>query len=114
MLMLSMRFALLGSPEPEHEPRIENREARTPLSRSRQFFFQQLPPVEIRIKAVAGHQLVVASALDDAAVVEDENQVGAADGRDAVRHDDRGALPHYPAEAVEDLLLRVRIHGRER
>ena len=54
--------------------------------------------VHRRVQAVAGDERVVRAALDDAAVVEHEDLVGVADGRDAVRHDDRRPLAHDAAQ----------------
>ena len=60
------------------------------------------------------NQLVVRAALDDAALVEDEDLVGVADGRDAVRHDDRRPLPHDAAQPRQNFLLGVGVDRRQR
>ena len=53
------------------------------------------------IEAVLCNELVVGAALDDNAVVHDDNEVGMADGGEAVGNDDAGASLH---ELVEGLL----------
>ena len=51
----------------------------------------ELDPVELGVLAAGGQQLVVAAALDDAPVVEDQDHVGLADRRQPVGDDQRGA-----------------------
>src|SRR5215216_3195563 len=80
----------------------------------RQLLLQQLTLVERGVLAARGEQLLVRAALDDAPLVEDADEVRVADGRDAVRDDERGALAHHAAQAAQNLLLRVGVHGRER
>lgn len=46
--------------------------------------------VEVAVAAGAGEQVGVGALLDDAAVVEDEDEVGVADGGQAVGDDERG------------------------
>ena len=46
---------------------------------------------QLGVLAAAGHEVVVAADLDDAGAVEDDDQVGHAHGREAVRHEDRDA-----------------------
>src|SRR3954471_5168226 len=80
----------------------------------RQLLFQELTPVQRRVQPSVRDELVVAAAFGNPAPLEDEDLVRVANGGDAMRDDDRGALPHDPAQPRQDLLLRVRIHGRER
>ncbi len=54
------------------------------------------------------------AALDDAPAVDHQNLVGVADGRDAVRHDDRGARAHDPPQAQQNFLFGVSVDGRQR
>ena len=53
-------------------------------------------------RAVLGEQLALGAALDDLAVLDDEDLVGAADGREAVRDDDRRAAVQQPVERLLD------------
>src|SRR5438445_4220352 len=54
----------------------------------------ELAPVEVVVEAAARQQLLVAALLDDPSVVHDQDGVGAADGRQAVRdHEAGAALP---------------------
>src|SRR5262245_25417897 len=50
-----------------------------------QLLFEQLLSIERRVRSTAEHELVVMSALDDAAVIEDEDDVCLAHGRNPVR-----------------------------
>lgn len=54
------------------------------------------------------------AAFDDAAVVEDANEVGVADGRDAVRDDERRPPASHVAEVVQYFFFGVGIDCRER
>ena len=62
----------------------------------------------------AATSCVVRAALGDAAVVQHEDLIRVAHGRDAVRHDDRRPLAHDAAQPGQDLLLGVGVHRRER
>src|SRR3546814_11800647 len=53
------------------------------------------------VMAFARDQLVVAAVLDDAAVLHDDDLVGHAPGREAVRDQDRDAVLGEPAEVLE-------------
>ncbi len=66
--------------------------------------------MKLRVKSPAADQFVVRSALDNAALVQDENLIGAADGRNAMRDDDRRSLAHHRLQARQDFFFRVRIH----
>ncbi len=70
--------------------------------------------MELRVHAVARHELIVRPTLHDLPVLQDEDLIRGAHGRDAMRHDDRRSLAHHRGQSREDLLFRVRIHGRER
>jgi hypothetical protein len=59
-------------------------------------------------------QFVVRAALGDAALVENQNHVGVAHRRDAVRDDNRRPLAHDAAESGEDFLFGVGIDRRQR
>ena len=54
------------------------------------------------------------AALDDHAVVEHDDLVGADDGREPVRDDQRRAVARHPFERVLDLLLGVAVERRGR
>ena len=79
-----------------------------------EFFLKQLAFVEVGVFAVEGEELVVGAAFDDAAFGEDADEVGVADGRDAVRDDKRCAARADVAEVVEDFFFGVRVDGRKR
>ena len=57
---------------------------------------------------------MVAAALGDHALVEHDDLVGADDGGEPVRDDQRGAVLRYPLERVLDLLLGVAVERRGR
>ena len=52
--------------------------------------------------------------LDDLAVLEDDDQVGVADRRQAVRDDERGAAVQEPPQRVLDLALRADVDRARR
>ena len=56
---------------------------------------------EFAVEAAEGEELVVGATFDDGAVVEDEDEVGGADGAQAVGDGDSGSALH---EGVESLL----------
>ena len=66
------------------------------------------------VAAAERHQLVVRAELDDAAVLEHADAIGVADGREAVRDQDRGAVPRRGEQAIEDLgfAAHVELRGR--
>src|SRR5262245_34322736 len=66
------------------------------------------------VAAAARHQLVVGAELDDAAVLEHADAVGVADGGEAMRDEDGGALPGGGEQAIEDLRFaaHVELGGR--
>ncbi len=51
----------------------------------------ELRSVELGVEALGREQLQVRAALDDPALVDDENLIGLANGRQPVRDDDRGS-----------------------
>src|SRR5213593_3154630 len=78
----------------------------------RQFFFQQLAPVECRVIAVARQQFRVGSAFHDFTSIENDDFVRLLDGRDAVADQNRCTVPHYLLQLVKDLFFRERIDAR--
>src|SRR3546814_1353658 len=64
--------------------------------------------------ALGRGQLVVGAVLDDAAVLDDDDLVGHAHGREAVRDQDRDAVLRQPAEVLEDRRFGGRVHRRGR
>ena len=70
--------------------------------------------VELPVAAVQREQLVVRAALDDLAVLEHQNLIGAPDRRQPVRDDERRApLPQRP-QAVLDQRLALAVEARRR
>src|SRR3954447_1394053 len=67
-----------------------------------------------RIDAAAGEQRCVRAALDDDALVEHDDLVGADHRREAVRDDERRAAAADAVERVLDLLLGERVERRGR
>ena len=61
--------------------------------------------------AAEGEQFVVGAALDDLAVVQDEDLVGVADGGEPVRDGDRGASCRHGVDGFLDGLLGLRVEG---
>src|SRR5687768_17182202 len=58
---------------------------------------------EVVVKPTSGEQLVVRPVLGDAAPVEDDDPVGPANRREAVRHDDRRGTGGVGEQSVERL-----------
>src|SRR5262249_60862949 len=78
----------------------------------RQVELTELELVELAVLAAARHQLAVRAALDDLPVRHDDDAVGTAHRRQAMRHHQRRAIDH---EALERLLhepFRLRVEGR--
>src|SRR6266508_6721220 len=65
----------------------------------------ELALVERRVQPALFDQVVVAAALDDAAVVEDQDQVGGEHGRQPVRDDERRPPGEERAQRGLDVLL---------
>ena len=59
------------------------------------------------IVAVAGHEFVVGSGVDQFAVTHDEDPVGVTDGGEAVGNDDAGAVVHQFAERILEGSYRI-------
>src|SRR5262249_36512018 len=57
------------------------------------------------VAAAASHQLAVRSELDHAAVFEYADAIGMADRREAMRDQDRRAVPRRGKDSIEDLDL---------
>src|SRR5215510_16394323 len=66
------------------------------------------------VELAAFEQLFVPALGHDLAAVEYEDAVGVADGRQAMRDDERRAAGPKPAESREDDLFRNRVEGRRR
>src|ERR1700685_422028 len=79
-----------------------------------QLFFQQLFVIQVTVVAVQGEKLIVRAQFDDASAVQHGDAIGVADGRNAMRNEDRGAPLHYVAQVVEDFIFRVSIDAGER
>src|SRR4029078_7747997 len=71
-------------------------------------------PVERGVKALFLHQFGVAALLDDLAVLEDDDQVGVADRREAVGDDERRSAREENAEGLFDLPLGTDVDRRGR
>ena len=52
--------------------------------------------------------------FSDSSLVENQNLIGVPNGRYAMRHDDGCPLAHRSAKPIENFLLRVGIHRRQR
>src|SRR5262245_647792 len=63
----------------------------SPASDIRQFLLEPLSPVHVGVRSAGTDEQVVRAALDDAAVLQDQDQVCVPDRRDAVRNDHAGA-----------------------
>jgi hypothetical protein len=61
---------------------------------------------EAGVEAALGQEFIVLAALDDFAVVEDEDLVGVADGGQSVSYDKAGPLLQKPVEGLLDEFLR--------
>ena len=68
-----------------------------------------LAGVQAVVAAAAGHELFMRPLLDDLAVVNDEDEVCIAHGRETVRDDYRGAAMDYRVDGRLYLLLRYRV-----
>src|SRR5262249_12064516 len=72
------------------------------------------PPVELRVEAARRDELVVPAALDDAATVDDEDDIGVADRREPVRDDHAGPGGQERAQRLLDGQLGARVDVRGR
>ncbi len=68
-----------------------------------------LGTAELGVEAGAGEEFVVGAALEDAAFLQDEDEVGVADGGEAVRDDEGGAAGEEALERLLDEELGVRV-----
>src|ERR1041385_577961 len=71
-----------------------------------------LPLVELAVAAAEGDELVVRPALDDLAVLEDEDLIGALDRRQAVGDHERRSTTAQGAQAVADHRLALAVEAR--
>ena len=71
---------------------------------------RKLAVVELCIESVLREQLFVRTLLGDLAVFHNENAVGVADGRESVRHDERGAPLHERVERILNLQFRSGVY----
>ncbi len=67
-----------------------------------------------RIKSTGGDQARVGALLDDAAVLQDKNAVGAKHGREPVRDDERGAVLHGALEGLLHQRFALGVERRRR
>src|SRR5437867_11500442 len=70
--------------------------------------------MEPEVRASLGDQVMVRSALDDAAAVEHENLISVNDGRQAVRDDEHGAAGEQPVDGLLDKALGLGVERRGR
>src|SRR5436309_7466953 len=71
-----------------------------------------LPRVEVEVAAALRVQRLVRAALDDAAVLDHQDLVGAPDGREPVGDDEGGAVLHQVGEARLDERLGLGVEAR--
>ena len=71
-------------------------------------------PVEAGVKPLGDQKFRVGAAFDDAAVVEHEDQVGTADGAEAVGDDEAGTALEQGAKGFLDEALGLRVYGAGR
>ncbi len=70
--------------------------------------------MHLGVKAALGDERVVRASLDDPPVLQDEDPVRVANGRDPVGHDEaRSPVPHV-GQVAEDRFFRRRVHRRQR
>ena len=75
-------------------------------------FLLELFVVEIGVVAFVLKQLFVRALLDDLACADDLNKVGVADGREAVRNEERGSVFKQRRNGVLNELFGFGIDGR--
>ena len=75
-------------------------------------FLLELFVVEIGVVAFALKQFFVRALLDNLARADDQNKVGVADGREAVRNEERGSVFKQRQNGVLNELLGFGIDGR--
>src|SRR5438552_18256730 len=69
---------------------------------------------EARIATVEPHQLLVGPLFDQAAVLEEDDPIGAPDRRESVRDIDRGAAPGQRVDSFEQLVFRLGVERGRR
>src|ERR1043166_3860743 len=77
-------------------------------------FLQRLLPVQLRVIPIVREQRLVRAALDDAAVVEDDDVVGVLHRGDAMGDDQHGPPLPDLAQRPQDALLGLRVDGAQR
>lgn len=75
------------------------------------FFTRKLRPIQGREMPVAGQEVGEGALLGDAAIVEDENSVGAAYGGEPMGDDKRGTPRHQRLQALHDARFGQHIQG---
>src|SRR6478735_4664793 len=70
--------------------------------------------VQVGVEAAGAQQIVVAAALDDAAVLQHEDAIGGDDGRQAMRDHQRRAADQRVGQCELDRLLRLGVEVRRR
>src|SRR4051794_6210294 len=76
-------------------------------SACRQLLLEQLPFVQQCVEAATTDKRVVIPSLGDAAAIDHEDLIGVTDGRDPVRDNNRGSLPHHTLQPHQNLLFRI-------
>src|SRR5262252_9802823 len=74
-------------------------------SGTRDLLFELLDAPETRVDAAPAQELVMASALDDAPGLEDDDAAGGACGAEPMRHQEHRPPCQGPAQVREDLLF---------
>lgn len=70
----------------------------------------KLTRIQVMIEAALAQQGFMCAALNDLAVIDDQNLVGIADGAQAVGDDEAGAPLHQVQHRRLNMLLRARVH----
>src|SRR5262249_56170352 len=84
------------------------------LRRFLQLLLQRLPPIQVRVIPLVREQRLVRAALDDLAVVEDDDVVGVLHRGDAMRDDQRGSSSPNRAQRLQNGLLGRGVDGAQR
>src|SRR5260370_2540438 len=79
-----------------------------------QLFFQQLLLIQVRVISAASEEFVMRAALADTALAQDDDLVGVAHGRSAVRDQNGSAPVHDAPQAREDALFGLRVDAGQR
>src|SRR5207237_7563491 len=83
-----------------------------PACRLRHVEVAELELVELAVLGGLREQLVVRAALDNLAAHQDDDPIGAPDGRQAVRDDERRAVGHQPLERLLHQALGLGVERR--